>query len=45
MLTMHRIPGPPGAQAIFLQHGLLGSSFDWVVAGRKKSLGIYKTLT
>ncbi|XP_019870012.2 lipase 3 [Aethina tumida] len=35
LLTLHRIPGPKsgkrGGQPIFLQHGLLASSFDWVV--------------
>lgn len=39
LLTMHRIPGKPGSPAIFLQHGLLGSSADWVVSGKGKSLG------
>ncbi|XP_012138710.1 lipase 3-like [Megachile rotundata] len=38
MLTMHRIPGKPGAPAIFLQHGLLGSSADWVILGKDKAL-------
>ncbi|XP_033306103.1 lipase 1-like [Bombus bifarius] len=38
LLTMHRIPGKPGSPAIFLQHGLLGSSADWVVSGKGKSL-------
>ncbi|CAH0561481.1 unnamed protein product [Brassicogethes aeneus] len=35
LLTLHRIPGPKsgkrGGQPVFLQHGLLGSSADWVV--------------
>jgi lysosomal acid lipase/cholesteryl ester hydrolase len=37
ILTLHRIPGPKsgerGGQPVFLQHGLLSSSTDWVVAG------------
>lgn len=39
LLTMHRIPGKSGAPAIFLQHGVLGSSADWVILGRGKALG------
>nr|XP_034176014.1 lipase 3-like [Osmia lignaria] len=38
LLTMHRIPGKPGSPAIFLQHGLLGSSADWVILGKGKAL-------
>lgn len=38
LLTMHRIPGAPGSQAIFLQHGVLGSSADWVILGKGKAL-------
>nr|XP_012138723.1 PREDICTED: lipase 3-like isoform X2 [Megachile rotundata] len=38
ILTMHRIPGKPGAPAIFLQHGLLGSSADWIILGKDKAL-------
>ncbi|XP_011499460.1 PREDICTED: lipase 3-like [Ceratosolen solmsi marchali] len=38
LLTIHRIPGSPGSPAVFLQHGLLASSFDWVLAGKGKSL-------
>ena len=45
ILIMHRIPYSPKSAAapnkpvVFLQHGLLGSSFDWVVMGPGKSLG------
>ncbi|XP_053997911.1 uncharacterized protein LOC128886773 [Hylaeus anthracinus] len=38
LLTVHRIPGKQGSPAIFMQHGLLGSSADWVLVGRNKSL-------
>ncbi|XP_014204869.1 lipase 3-like [Copidosoma floridanum] len=38
LLTMHRIPKAPGSPAVFLQHGLLSSSSDWVIAGRDKGL-------
>ncbi|XP_043264592.1 lipase 3-like [Colletes gigas] len=38
LLTMHRIPGILKAPAIFLQHGVLGSSADWVMLGRGKAL-------
>lgn len=42
LLTLHRIPGDKtgkrGGQPVFLQHGLLGSSVDWVVNGND-SLG------
>ncbi|XP_066156564.1 lipase member K-like [Euwallacea fornicatus] len=37
LLTVHRIPGDKsgtrGGQAVYLQHGLLGSSADWVLNG------------
>ncbi|XP_033217874.1 lipase 3-like [Belonocnema kinseyi] len=39
LLTMHRIPGPEGSTPVFVQHGLLGSSADWVITGRGKALG------
>lgn len=49
LLTLHRIPGgrnhrgPSGGAAarpvVFLQHGLLASSADWVLTGPGKSLG------
>lgn len=39
LLTIHRIPAPEGSTPVFLQHGLLGSSADWVVTGKGKSLG------
>lgn len=42
LLTLHRIPGEHGSKPIFLQHGLLGSSADWIIAGKYKSLGEYK---
>jgi lysosomal acid lipase/cholesteryl ester hydrolase len=44
ILTMHRIPYSPKSPAapntpvVFLQHGLLGSSSDWVILGPNKSL-------
>ena len=46
ILRMHRIPyGRNSRQsgrrsAVYIQHGLLSSSADWVIAGPKKSLGI-----
>ncbi|CAB0035917.1 unnamed protein product [Trichogramma brassicae] len=36
LLTMHRIPGR--GPAVFLQHGLLASSSDWVIPGKNKGL-------
>lgn len=37
LLTVHRIPGgkdgSKGGQPVYLQHGLLGSSADWVLNG------------
>jgi hypothetical protein len=42
---MHRIPYGPHSSAahnkqpVFLQHGLTGSSSDWIILGPKKSLG------
>ena len=39
LLTMHRIPGSVGASPVLLQHGLVCSSFDWVVSGKGKALG------
>ncbi|GAB0092453.1 Lipase [Sergentomyia squamirostris] len=40
ILTMHRIPptNNEGQGIVFLQHGLLCSSMDWVVSGPGKSL-------
>ncbi|KOC65191.1 Lipase 3 [Habropoda laboriosa] len=38
LLTMHRILGKPGSPAILLQHGLLGSSADWVTLGKGNAL-------
>lgn len=39
LLKVHRIPGRNGAQPVYLQHGLLGSSADWVLNGNT-TLGI-----
>lgn len=51
MLTMHRLPcqrigcehlGRRGSgQPVFLQHGLLSSSADWLLSGPNKALGEY----
>lgn len=38
ILQMHRIPNP-GKPVIFLQHGLLCSSADWVMMGPEAGLG------
>lgn len=45
ILELHRIPhgsdGPsPNRPAIFLQHGILSSSADWILSGTEKGLGI-----
>nr|XP_012231417.1 PREDICTED: lipase 3-like isoform X1 [Linepithema humile] len=37
-LTIHRIPGGKNSPLVFLQHGLLCSSADWVVIGKNKAL-------
>lgn len=39
LLTLHRIPARLGSPAVFMQHGLFGSSFDWVLPGKHKGLG------
>lgn len=44
MLNLHRIPcGRAGCdgkrQPVFLQHGILASSADWVLSGPEKALG------
>ncbi|KDR15391.1 Lipase 3 [Zootermopsis nevadensis] len=46
ILTMHRIPYSPKSNStdtkrpvVFLQHGLISSSVDWVIMGPDKSLG------
>ena len=45
LLTVHRIPGSmsetasSGKRVVLLQHGILGSSADWVMLGPKQSLG------
>lgn len=44
---MHRIPygvaegaGPkPDKPVVFVQHGILSSSADWIIAGPKKGIG------
>ncbi|XP_015436534.1 PREDICTED: lipase 3-like isoform X2 [Dufourea novaeangliae] len=38
LLTVHRIPGASGSPAVYLQHGVLGSSADWVILGKGKAL-------
>ncbi|XP_014480140.1 PREDICTED: lipase 3 isoform X2 [Dinoponera quadriceps] len=38
LLTLHRIPGDKDSPTVFLQHGLLGSSVDWVIPGKDKGL-------
>lgn len=44
LLQLHRIPGSKngtlGGPPVFLQHGLLGSSSDWIINGNN-SLGNY----
>ncbi|XP_015605711.1 lipase 3 isoform X2 [Cephus cinctus] len=37
LLTVHRIPGKPGSTPVLLQHGLLGSSADWILPGKGKA--------
>jgi lysosomal acid lipase/cholesteryl ester hydrolase len=45
ILTMHRIPYSPKSPAapnkpiVFLQHGILSSSADWIILGPENSLG------
>lgn len=45
ILEMHRItgpnsnPNPENKTAIFLMHGLLSSSVDWIISGPQKALG------
>ncbi|KAL7291979.1 hypothetical protein TKK_0014266 [Trichogramma kaykai] len=47
LLTVHRIPGHDseisfnGKPVVLLQHGLLGSSADWVMLGPNQSLAYY----
>jgi hypothetical protein len=38
ILEMHRMPNP-GKQVVFLQHGLLCASSDWVMMGPGAGLG------
>lgn len=40
LLTLHRIPGDKSSPPVFLQHGLLSSSADWVIPGKGKGLGM-----
>ena len=50
ILIMHRIPyspkSPPAPNkpAVFLQHGLISSSADWIILGPEKSLGKFTVL-
>ena len=44
VLTVHRISnsspvGSQSKQVVFLQHGLLSSSADWIIGDRKKAFG------
>ncbi|PSN29719.1 Lipase 3, partial [Blattella germanica] len=45
ILTLHRIPHSPKSPAspnkpiVFLQHGLISSSADWIILGPQKSIG------
>ncbi|CAB0035916.1 unnamed protein product, partial [Trichogramma brassicae] len=38
ILTVFRIPGSVHSPPVFLQHGLLESSTDWLISGKNKSL-------
>ena len=40
LLRLHRIPNNTG-EVVFLQHGLLSSSADWVVTGRRQAMAYY----
>ncbi|CAK9828239.1 Lipase 3 [Anthophora retusa] len=31
LLEIHRIPGKPGAPTVYLQHGIFGTSADWII--------------
>ena len=44
LLTVHRIPGKKGSTPVFLQHGLLESSADWILPGKNRSLGTFVLL-
>ena len=50
ILEMHRITGPKnnsnpnGKPAVFLMHGLLMSSADWIILGPKKALGRFRNI-
>ena len=44
LLTVHHIPpsgGSPKKFPVFLQHGLIVTSVDWVIAGPKRALAYY----
>lgn len=48
ILEMHRIPygrsGPSrNRSAVYLQHGFLCSSIDWIISGPGKGLGMMKS--
>ena len=45
LLTVHRIPGKEGSTPVFLQHGLLESSADWILPGKNRSLGKFMFIT
>lgn len=48
ILELHRITGPnnnakaDGKEVVFLMHGLLSSSADWVITGPDRALGMRK---
>ncbi|KAJ8978312.1 hypothetical protein NQ317_008184, partial [Molorchus minor] len=48
LLNIHRIPGTKsgqrGGQPVFLQHGLLGSSADWIINGNNFARYVYRLL-
>lgn len=40
MLRVHRLPqDKPTDKVVFIMHGMLSSSLDWVLIGRDKSIG------
>lgn len=46
ILELHRIPrgkghtGPPYGKPVYLQHGVTGTSADWLISPAERSLGI-----
>lgn len=43
MLRVHRLPqDKPTDKVVFIMHGMLSSSLDWVLIGRDKSIGGYR---